>query len=414
MRQLRDDTHLILDGEVRVYRRERSKRWQASFNIDGHTIRISTGKRDLGEAKEYARDTFLEYKFRHKNDLPVVTKKFSDVARLTIADMRKQLDAGLGRKVFADYIVCIERYLIPFFGAQYVTSIDYQKIQDFYEWRRAKMGREPKASTLNTHNSAMNRVFEEAVARGFLAHKNVPLLVNKGEKSERRPDFTREEYATLIRKLPSWINAGKAGKPTDMRHLMRDYVLIMANTGMRHGTEALNLKWKHVTLFEEKDLQYLEMSVSGKTGRRDIICRSGTINYLQRIHASSKDIRHIPFEDLLKQRIDLPVFRLPDGTVSKNIHQTFRKFVTDAGLITCPRTNQNRTLYSLRHTYATFALLNDGMDIHALAIQMGTSIGMIERHYSHLTPRLKKDMLTGKRYELSRDEFEDQHDTREL
>jgi integrase len=414
MRQLRDDTHLILDGEVRVYRRERSKRWQAAFVIDGHTIRISTGKRDLSEAKEYARDTFLEYKFRHKNDLPVVTKKFSDVAKLAIVDMRKQLDAGLGRKVFADYIVCIERYLIPFFGAQFVTSIDYQKIQDFYEWRRAKMGREPKASTLNTHNSAMNRVFEEAVARGFIANKNVLLMVNRGEKSERRPDFTREEYATLIRKMPSWVNLGKAGKPTDMRHLMRDYVLIMANTGMRHGTEALNLRWKHVTLFEEKDLQYLEMSVTGKTGRRDIICRSGTINYLKRIHERSEDTRHIPFEDLLKQRIDLPVFRLPDGTVSKNIHQTFRKFVTDTGLITCPRTNRNRTLYSLRHTYATFALLNDGMDIHALVIQMGTSIGMIERHYSHLTPRLKKDMLTGKRYELSRDEFEDQHDTREL
>ena len=81
----------------------------------------------MAEAKEYARDTFLEYKFRHKNDLPVVAKKFSDVARLTIADMRKQLDAGLGRKVYEDYIVCIERYLIPFFGAQYVTSIDYQK-----------------------------------------------------------------------------------------------------------------------------------------------------------------------------------------------------------------------------------------------------------------------------------------------
>jgi len=100
------------------------------------------------------------------------------------------------------------------------------------------------------------------------------------------------------------------------------------------------------------------------------------------------------------------VFRLPDGIVSKNIHQTFRKFLTDTGLITCPRTGQNRTLYSLRHTYATFALLNDGMDIHALAVQMGTSIGMIERHYSHLTPRLKKDMLTGKRFELSWNEYE--------
>ncbi len=168
--------------------------------------------KDLDEAKEIARDTYLEYKFRHKNDLPVITKKFADVARLAIADMRKQLDAGLGKKVYADYIVCIERYLIPYFGSQYVTSVDYEKVQSFYEWRRAKMGREPKASTLNTHNSAMNRVFDEAVARGFLAHKNVPMLVNKGEKSERRPDFTREEYATMIRKLPHWIKQGKAGQ----------------------------------------------------------------------------------------------------------------------------------------------------------------------------------------------------------
>jgi hypothetical protein len=56
-------------------------------------------------------------------------------------------------------------------------------------------------------------------------------------------------------------------------------------------------------------------------------------------------------------------------------------------------------------TNATFALVNDGMDIHALAKQMGTSIGMIERHYSHLTPRMKKDMFTGKRYELSAEEY---------
>jgi len=112
-------------------------------------------------------------------------------------------------------------------------------------------------------------------------------------------------------------------------------------------------------------------------------------------------------ELLLKERVDLPVFRLPDGTVSKNIHQTFRAFMKESELIKCPRTGLNRTLYSLRHTYATFALINDGMDIHALAIQMGTSIGMIERHYSHLTPRLKKDMLTGKRYELSRAEYQE-------
>ena len=142
---------------------------------------------------------------------------------------------------------------------------------------------------------------------------------------------------------------------------------------------------------------------------RDIICRSGTINYLKRIHERSQDIRHLTFDQLLRDRVDLPVFRLPDGSVTNNLRQTFRVFLNDTGLMTCPRTGQNRTLYSLRHTYATFALLNDGMDIHALAIQMGTSIGMIERHYSHLTPRLKKDMLTGRRYELSAEAYEQEN-----
>jgi integrase len=30
---------------------------------------------------------------------------------------------------------------------------------------------------------------------------------------------------------------------------LRDYVLILANTGMRHGTEAMNLKWRHIEWF---------------------------------------------------------------------------------------------------------------------------------------------------------------------
>ena len=38
MLQLRDDTHLILDGEVRVYRREHSKRWQAVILIGSGTL----------------------------------------------------------------------------------------------------------------------------------------------------------------------------------------------------------------------------------------------------------------------------------------------------------------------------------------------------------------------------------------
>ena len=204
-------------------------------------------------------------------------------------------------------------------------------LQKFARWREDKMGREPRASTLNIHNSALNRIFDEAITRGYMNKSQIPVLVNKGRDSVRRPDFTREEYATLIRKLPSWIDAGREGKSRDMRHLLRDYILILANTGMRHGTEVENLCWKHISLFEDKGLKYLEMSVSGKTGRRDIICRAGTINHLKRIQSRCPDIAHLSFERLIKSKLDEPVFRLPNGTACANLRQTFRILMRDTG-----------------------------------------------------------------------------------
>ena len=405
MPKLSSRTVTMLDGDVRLMRRKNSRAWQAAFKIDGRWVRITTGCRQLDDAKRRARELYVEYQVRQKNGLPVISKRFVDVARLVIADMEAQLAAGVGKKSWRDYKIVLERYFIPYFGDRFVTSITYEELQQFAKWREERMGHAPKASTLNTHNSALNRVFDEAVARGYVNRTHVPVLINKGRDSQRRPDFRREEYRRMIRSFPAWVNAGREGKSRDMRYLLRDYVLILANTGIRHGTEAESLRWKHIHLFEEGGLTFLEMSVSGKTGQRDLICRASTIGYLKRIQSRCPDIAGMTFEALIKSQLDVPVFRLPDGTVSRNLRQTFKLLMNQTGLLTCPRTGQDRTLYSLRHTYATFALLNDGMDVHTLAVQMGTSIGMIERHYSHLTPRLRKEVLTGKRFALSPEEY---------
>lgn len=405
MPKLSSDTVTIMDGAIRLTRRPNSKAWQAAFKVGNRRVRKSTGCRKLDDAKKRAHEQYIEYQIRLKNNLPVITKRFSDVAATCIADMENQLAAGTGKKSYKDYIAVLKRYFIPYFANRHINTITYADMQAFSKWRAEKIGWEPKASTLSTHNAAIARVFDEAEAEGYIHRSHVPLLINKGEKSKRRPDFTRDEYRKLLGHLPSWINKGRGGKSRDMRHLLRDYVLILANTGIRHGTEADNLRWKQINLFTEKGKTFLEMSVDGKTGRRDIICRAGTERYLKRIQSRCADINKMTFEQLLKAKLDKPVFRLPDGTTTMNLRQTFRTLMKETGLLTCPRTNLNRTLYSFRHTYATFALLNDGLDIHTLAIQMGTSIQMIEQHYSHLTPRLRKEVLTGKRYDLSADEY---------
>lgn len=107
---------------------------------------------------------------------------------------------------------------------------------------------------------------------------------------------------------------------------------------------------------------------------------------LQRLHVRQKDISGIAFEDLLKSRYSKLVFRFTDGYQPPSFLGTFRRLMRDSGLLK-GEDGQNRTLYSFRHTYATFAL-PDGMDIHTLAKQLGNSAAMIERNYSKLTPMM--------------------------
>ena len=89
--------------------------------------------------------------------------------------------------------------------------------------------------------------------------------------------------------------------------------------------------------------------------------------------------------------VDTLIFRLPTGEQISNMENIFRNLMVRSNMRR-DGGGQNRTLYSLRHTYATFALAR-GVDIHTLARQMGTSVGMIERHYSKLTPMMNAEKL---------------------
>ena len=126
MPKLSSETVTLLDGDIRVFKRPRSRAWQATFKMDGRWVRVSTKCKQLSEAKEAARELYIEYKIRQKNGLPVISKRFADVAAYCVADMQKQLDAGLGKKSYRDYIIVLNRYLIPYFGDKFVTSIDYE------------------------------------------------------------------------------------------------------------------------------------------------------------------------------------------------------------------------------------------------------------------------------------------------
>jgi integrase len=69
------------------------------------------------------------------------------------------------------------------------------------------------------------------------------------------------------------------------RRLLTDYVLILANSGMRVG-EANNLKIRDPELFED-DLgrRNYRFKVKGKTGERDVILRASAAKSVDRLLA---------------------------------------------------------------------------------------------------------------------------------
>jgi integrase len=384
------------DGEVVLYKRVTSARWQARFKLnDSKWHRISTKQRNLEYATKAACEAYDRARFLKAENLPITSKRFDAVAKLATTEMENMLTSGNGKSVYHSYIAAINRYLIPFFGKYNINSVSYEQLKAFDEWRTVQMKKQPVASTVTTHTSALNRVFDAAVERGWMGKNQVPQMKNKGAKGTPREAFNLNEYNSLTSFMPSWAKKGHMEKTVHMRELLRDYVLILANTGMRHGTEALNMKWRDVEWITKSNERYIQFTVNGKTGKRTLIARHNTEDYLKRIQMRFVDLEKLEFDALLKKRLDTYVFRLRTGETTKALNGTFRQLMRDSGLDKDKQVKEKRTLYSLRHTYAHFAMLQDSMGIETLAKQMGTSVGMIEKHYGHITPALKADVIAG-------------------
>ena len=386
------------NGEVVLYKRGDSKRWQARFKLkDLKWRRVATKHVNIQFAAETACEAYDRARFLYDEKIPITSKRFDSVADIAVDEMEKQLKAGVGKSVYNDYISVIKKYLKPFFGAKAINTIGYEEIKKYSDWRTVQMKKPPVASTVTTHISAFNRVFDCAVERGWIAAAQVPKMKNNGEKGVAREAFSLSEYKSLTSFMPKWAQKGHTAKTREMRELLRDYVLILVNTGMRHGTETKDMKWRDIEWITKNKEQYLQITVTGKVGKRQLIARHNTEDYLIRIQQRQSNIAHLEFDTLLKRRLNENVFKLRSGETTANLSQTFNNLMRDSGLDADRDIKQRRSLYSLRHTYAHLALLKERMDVYTLAKQMGTSVKMIEQHYGHLQPSQKADVIAGKR-----------------
>lgn len=397
---LPDQLHKFRDGEVVLYKRPESSRWQARFKLpDGKWHHISTKRASLDEAGRIAGGAYDEARFRLRTGQSPISRRFKDVAKLTIAELENAKAAGHGKAIHKDYKQVLEKYFIPYFGNKHIDLINDADMMQFEAWRAQQMKRSPAASTLLNHNAALRRVFETAVANGWILHAKVPAMRAVGRKSERRPSFTYDEWRKIGNTLWRWVDKATSERSKQIRELLWDYVMILANTGMRTGTEAYNLKWKHISWSKDRNGDpYLSVAVDGKTGKREFVARHRCETFFKRNQSRFPDLAKMSFDELLKAKLDVYVFRMRNGNRSKNLYKVFNDYLVEHGLLK-DKQGDSHSLYSLRHMYATTRIVIDKLDIHTLAVQMGTSVAIIEKHYSHLTAAMAADVLAGRRHD---------------
>ena len=384
----------LRDGELVVYRRTRTLIYQCRYKLaDGTWHRCSTGKASLEHAIASACDIYDESRYRQKLGLAHRAHSFAHIAGICLDELRHQIDLKQTKSSLNDYASIIERYFLPYFGEKMIEQLTHTDIREFELWRDRRMARKPKTSTLNNFSSAWSRVIQTAISHGFISENvSIPKLTSRGLTGKTRPAFTESEIQQLLAFMEPWSRSGRLSVEREIRPLTRDYVEFLLLTGIRHGTEAMNVRWKDIEWHTKDGVRYLRIWVSGKTGSRFLIAKHRLIDVLKRLHARQHDICKQSFETTLASRIPYLLFRFSDGHQPHSLVGTFRRLMRDSSLLKDSE-GQNRTLYSLRHTYATLEMLRGEVDIHTLSKQMGNLAAMIERHYSKLTATMAADRL---------------------
>nr|WP_255464750.1 site-specific integrase [Aliiroseovarius sp. PrR006] len=265
-----------------------------------------------------------------------------------------------------------------------IDKISSKEFSEYWLWRKTNFNRKsPSNGTLKREKTCLVPLFKFAKSKGYIS--DLPDFSTPAVKPERRPTFTPKEWKRITRMAREWIKDGHTKGSWRDRFVAWQYFLILANSGLRVG-EARRLKWSDLRTVSTEDGTRIIAEVYGKTGHREVVFQTGANEYVKRLY----DLRLSELGEAPK--LSEHLFVHPNGDVIKSMKRALVSLLEFVG-IPVERHGKNRTIYSLRHFYATQRLSNE-VSPFILAKQMGTSVEMLEKHYGHIVTSTLAATLT--------------------
>jgi len=362
------------DGRIVLYKRSGLKRpkWQVRIrvpNATGYRI-VSSKSSDWNEAKRFAEDLYEKTYMHVLNGGQIRSRTFKQV----FEEWEKNLDQLGPNRQGGSWKASVDRvrtYALPYFESAKIESIGPDEFEVFWIWRKSNfVKKQPSNGTLGREKNAIAPLFKFAVAKGYILA--VPTMSLPKAKHKRRPTFTLEEYRHLHRQLRRWVKASEGKASWRDRYVFQQVFLILANSGLRIG-ELRRLRWSDLRTVETPIGDRLIGYANGKTGSREFVFQPSGKTYVARLRElQKKELGDDPHGERL-------VVCHRNGKPILSFKRSFRSLLEFAK-VPVDRDGMARTIYSLRHFYATLRLQHE-VNPFLLAKQMGTSVEMLEKFY---------------------------------
>lgn len=442
-------THVMFDGRLQVYRRGDGKTWQCAARVGGERFRTSTKEENLDRAKDVAEEWYLDLRGKLRSGaLPAKRERtFGEAAEHYMREARVLAATIRSPAYITNMELRMHAHILPFFGKVPLSEVNRGMVQTYRVQRAEKTiektrtktlakierekrealakavtdaqrisieaaaleaaanakGRPPTRSTMSHEIVHIRQVLKQAEGMGWLSHlPSLAMPYMTQGKRERRAWFSPEEYKQLYTATGKKAAEGGRRGWQERYADLHDFVLFMANTGLRPD-EALRLEFRDVVV--EKDYAtkqtILVIDVRGKTGVGYCKSLPGAVHPFERLRArrveqlqkppkvwarrsrSKKPMQHRALPTKLEPRDLLPTDRL----FPNFYRDAFNAILIEEGL-KHDRNGRVRTAYSLRHTYISMRLM-EGANIHQVANNCRTSVQMIEEHYAaHIRDRI--------------------------
>ena len=291
------EKHELMGGKLHVYRRDNSGYWQCSTYLAGKNWRVSTKEESLAHAKDFAQDWFLGLVGKSQAGMIRAGKTFKQAADRFLLEYELITEGQRSRQYVRIIRLHLRLHLLPFFGNMVVAEITPGVIQEYRIHRMTsrkdkKTGEpmRPSAVTLRMEIVTLRQVLKTANRHGwlpFLPDLSAPYKTSG--KVTHRAWFSPEEYKRLYEATRDRAKSAKSPHRKWLREQLHDYVLFMANTGLRPD-EAARLEFRDVAIVTDEATgeRILEIEVRGKRGVGFCKSMTGAVMPFERLRKRNK------------------------------------------------------------------------------------------------------------------------------